>query len=262
MTSNSNHQAPASRTTERWVREPAVLGTDSVERSLWQSYWEGLSGAQRLFREQAQEYVRSLDSAIVLDRRARVLDFGCGFGFVAEALACKVGELFIWDSSANMSRFSRHLVRGHQNIRFLDLSDAETAPCNLHFDLILVNSVVQYMTFDEFSAWLVRWPTMLAPGGRIVISDLISPAHNSISDLIDILRFSVRRGLSGNRIVWAFRKLGRYRRVRGTCPLGRIGVEELSQRGKAAGLTMTRLPANLTHFTKRFTAILTDADSD
>jgi SAM-dependent methyltransferase len=262
MTNNSNREAPASRTTERWVREPAVLGTDSVERSLWQSYWEGLSGAQRLFREQAQEYVRNLDSAIVLDRRARVLDFGCGFGFVAEALADKVGKLFIWDSSANMLRSSRLLLRGYRNIRFLDLSDAETARCNLHFDLILVNSVVQYMTFDEFSDWLVRWATVLAPGGRIVISDLIPPDHNSISDLIDIMRFSVRRGLSGNTIVWAFRKLGRYRRVRGTCPLGRIGVEELSQRGKAAGLTMTCLPANLTHFTKRLTVVLTEAECD
>jgi SAM-dependent methyltransferase len=221
-----------------------------------------LSGAQRLFREQAQEYVRNLESAIVLDRRARVLDFGCGFGFVAEALADKVGELFLWDSSANMLRSSRVLVRGHQNIRFLDLSDAPAVPCNLRFDLILVNSVVQYMNLDEFSAWLASWATMLAPGGRIVISDVIPPDHNSISELMDILRFSVRRGLAGNAIVWAFRKLGRYRRVRGTCPLGRIGLEELSQRGKAAGLTMTCLPANLTHFRKRFTVVLTEAEWD
>jgi SAM-dependent methyltransferase len=235
---------------------------DSVERCGWQSYWQGLSGAQRFFREQAQEYVRNLESAIVLDRRARMLDFGCGFGFVAETLAYKVGELFIWDSSANMLRSSRLLVRGQQNIRFLDLSDAQAVPSNLRFDLILVNSVVQYMTFDEFSAWLIRWATVLAPGGRIVISDLIPPDHNSISDLIDIIRFSVRRGLAGNAIVWLFRKLGSYRRVRGTCPLGRIGLEELSQRGKAAGLTMTCLPANLTHFTKRFTVVLTEAECD
>jgi SAM-dependent methyltransferase len=262
MINNLNREAPASKTPESWIQPPTVLGTDSVKPHGWESYWEGLSGGQRLFREQAREYVHNLESAIVLDRHARVLDFGCGFGFVAEALAYKVGELFIWDSSATMLRSSRLLVSGHQNIRFLDLSDAPVVPCNLRFDLILVNSVAQYMAFDEFTAWLVRWATMLAPGGRIVISDLIPPDHDSVSDLIDILRFSIRRGLTGDAIVWTFRKLGRYRRVRGTCPLGRIGLEELSQRGKAAGLTLTCLPANLTHFRKRFTVVLTEAECD
>ena len=257
MTNILDRQTPASKTPERWVREPPVLGTESVEQRGWQFFWEGLSGAQRFYREQAREYVRNLESAIFLDRRARVLDFGCGFGFVAEALAYKVGELFVWDSSPNMRRFLRLLVRGQPNIRFLDLSKAQAVPGNLRFDLILVNSVVQYMTFDEFSTWLVGWATVLAPGGRIVISDLLPPDHNSTSDLIDILRFSVRRGLAGNAIVWAFRMLGRYRRMRIACPLGRIGLTELSQRGKAAGLTMTCLPANLTHFTKRFTVVLT-----
>ena len=70
-----------------WSEEPHVMENVSDERSGWESYWEGLSDNQRIFREQSDDYVRNLQSAFQLDRRARVLDFGCGFGFVTEMLA-------------------------------------------------------------------------------------------------------------------------------------------------------------------------------
>ena len=107
-----------------------------------------MSDNQQIFREQSDDYVRNLESAIELDQRARVLDFGCGFGFVAELLAPRVGELFLWDASANMRRRARVKVAGCRNIRFLDLSDTQASRRDLRFDLILVNSVVQYMTPD------------------------------------------------------------------------------------------------------------------
>ena len=101
-----------------------------------------------------------------IDPRARVLDFGCGFGHVAEMLSSRVEELFLWDASANMRSHARLKLDGQRNIKFLDLSDPKTPPHDLCFDLILVNSVVQYMTLDEFSTWLITVAQMLAPGGR------------------------------------------------------------------------------------------------
>jgi SAM-dependent methyltransferase len=238
------------------------VAKERFEAPGWKSYWEGLGGAEPFFRAQAQEYVRNLESALVLDSRARVLDFGCGFGFVAEALAPKVGELFVWDSSANMLRCTQRLVAGCRNVRVLDLSDPQTVPCDLRFDLIVVNSVVQYMSLDEFSVSLACWRTLVAPGGRIVISDLIPRNHHAISDVMDMLRFSARRGILGDAILWAFRKLGRYRRVRRVSSFGGIGLEELSQRGKAEGLTVNCLPANLTHFKRRLTVLFTEPGGD
>jgi hypothetical protein len=58
----------------------------------------------------------------------------------------------------------------------------------------------------------------------------------------------------------AMRDLGRYWMMRRSCPLARIGLKELSQRGKAASLSVSCLPANLTQFSKRLTAIFTAAD--
>jgi SAM-dependent methyltransferase len=228
----------------------------------WTAYWEGLEGRLSIFRAQAEDYVRKLESAIALHPKTRVLDFGCGFGFVAEALASKVGEVFVWDSSANMLRQAQMNLAGQQNVRFLDLSNPQAVPHDVRFHLILVNSVVQYMTLDEFSAWLPRWRTMLAPGGRVVVSDLIPLDHHAVSDIADLLKFSVRRGVLWNEILWAIHKLGRYRGVRRQWPLSRIGLEELSRRGNVGGLSVSCLPGNLTHFTKRLTVIFTDAKQD
>ena len=59
---------------------------------------------QVLFREQADEYVRNLAGTGLLPSTGRVLDFGCGFGFVARGLSSRVGDLFLWDASENMRR--------------------------------------------------------------------------------------------------------------------------------------------------------------
>jgi SAM-dependent methyltransferase len=253
-------ESPAAEIPECWRLEPAVTKSNTGVRDGWKFYWEELRDNQQIFREQSDDYVRNLESTIELDPNAVVLDFGCGFGFVAEMLSPLVGELFLWDASANMRRRARVKVAGCRNIRFLDLSDSQASPRDLRFDLILVNSVVQYMTLDEFSAWLLRWRQMLAPAGRIVVSDLIPPDYPAVWDFVDLLRFSARRGFLARAIWEALGEIFSYLSVRQARPLTRIGREELRQRGKAAGLAVHYLPCNLAFFTKRITAVFTQAD--
>jgi SAM-dependent methyltransferase len=240
-----------------WSLELSIVENRHCAQTAWAVYWEGLNDNQELFRAQAREYVQNLQSTLLVEPEASVLDFGCGFGFVAEMLASRVEKVFLWDTSANMRRRARLNASGHPNIRYIDLSDPKAIPRSLRFDVILVNSVVQYMSADDFSAWLVQWPSMLSPGGRIVVSDLIPPDYRSVSDIVDLLRFSASRGFLARAIWQAFTELLRYLRVRRRCPLYRIGREELIQRAKTAGLTVSCLPRNLTHFTKRVTAIFT-----
>jgi len=256
-----SHESQAPEIPKCWFLAPGVTEHTSDEPCGWKAYWEELSDNQRIFREQSDEYVRNLESAMVPDRGARVLDFGCGFGFVAEMLAPQLAELFLWDSSANMRCRARLNVAGRQNIRFLDLSDPKSLSPDMQFDLILVNSVVQYMTLEEFSAWLLRWRNMLAPGGRIVVSDLIPTDYPALWDIVDLLRLSARRGFLVRAMWQAFSEIWRYWGVRRVRPLSRVRREDLSQRGKDASLTVSYLPANLTHFKKRLTAVFTQAEA-
>jgi SAM-dependent methyltransferase len=244
-----------------WLLEPGVTQRASNEHDDWNSYWEELRENQRLFHEQSDEYFRNLCAALGLDPRMRVLDFGCGFGHVAELLAPHVGELSLWDTSANMRRRARLNLAKQHNIRFLDFSDPNASNSGLRFDLILVNSVVQYMTPEQFSTWLLRWRNMLATSGRIVVSDLIPPNYPTIRDIVDLLRFSGRRGFLVRAVWQAFSEIWRYWGVRRARPLFRVGPEDLSQRGRDAGLTVSCLPTNLTHFKKRLTAVFAHAEA-
>src|SRR5688572_20531179 len=123
---------------------PALSPADPDER--WDGYWEDLHAESWLYREQSELYISKLAAAIPLRPDMRVLDFGCGFGFAAELLADRVREVFVWDASANMRRNTLKRLSDRANCHLLDLSDPAGAPSEPRLDLILVNSVVQYMT--------------------------------------------------------------------------------------------------------------------
>src|SRR5262249_28985463 len=160
----------------------------------------------------------------------------------------------LWPGAATIRRHARARMAPFGNVRYLDLSGPEHFPRDPRFDLILVNSVCQYMTPDEFSGWLGHWRQMLAPGGRVVISDLIPPDYSGSRDLLHLLRFSPRRGFLLRAVFQAVGEIFRYYKTRQARPLTRFGKEELTRRGQEAGLTVEFLPRNLTHFPERLTA--------
>jgi hypothetical protein len=133
----------------------------------------------------------------------------------------------------------------------VDLS-APADPCPpLRFDLILVNSVIQYMTADELLYWLPRWAGLLEEHGRLVLSDLIPPAYGIASDLLALVTFHPIANL---------RRLGKdvvlYVRSRSSAPLLRVDQKQLQAQAASAGLDAHFLPRNLTHFARRYTAVL------
>jgi cyclopropane fatty-acyl-phospholipid synthase-like methyltransferase len=219
----------------------------------WVSYWEELSEGQLLFRQEAEECVRRLTQALPLSPGAVVLDFGCGSGFIAEGLAPLVGTIYLWDAAESMRRHAVRRLRGVANVRPLERLESPPGVC---FDLILVNSVVQYMTEVELADWLGRWQSLLAPSGRVVLSDLIPPDHRSLSDVLSLLRFSLGRGYFCRALRNVLGERKRYQQTVRAHPLLHVGRDQLTQLAQAAGLTARFLPRNLTHFAKRYTAVL------
>jgi SAM-dependent methyltransferase len=231
---------------------------DSAQKS-WRSYWNQPSTYEEVHRAQAVHYVDKLTAISPLDSKARVLDFGAGFGFVAEALVGKVGRMYLWDISESMRNQARRLLARYQNVEFLDLSGVHASVPVRSCDLIIVNSVVQYMTVEELASWLVRWRAMLSPKGRIVLSDLVpSDPPPLFFELFEALAFSARCGMFLHVISpRQIRALKRYWKTRKeTGPLLRIGEDTLRRLAGNAGLAVQILPGNLTHFSRRMTALL------
>lgn len=236
---------------------PAVPSEAVADQDAWDAYWSELPEDHRMLRENAGEYVRRLRSAIGFGPETRVLDFGCGFGNVARLLAPSVHHLSLWDDAPRMRRCAMAAVAGAPNLELLDLSTAPHEYQSPRFDLILVNSVTQYMTAAEVQTWLRRWRAMLAPRGQIVVSDVVPPDYPAGGDLWIVLQVSARRGFILRALYDAARVLPLYWRARRARPLLRISEGELRQWAAVADLTVRFLPENLTYFCDRITAAFT-----
>jgi cyclopropane fatty-acyl-phospholipid synthase-like methyltransferase len=224
----------------------------------WTSFFDQLRDDSPLYREQAAIYVSRLATTVQLDSTQRVLDFGCGFGYVATLLAPLVGELWLWDASSAMRTEAARNTAPHRNVRILDLSSTDRTPAESgRLDLILVNSVIQYMSRKDLSGWLVRWRGMLPPGGQVVASDLIPARSNLLSDPVDLIRLAARHQSPLRVAAHALGGLVSYWSVARAVPLSRVSVDDFTGRGAEAGFDTVVLPSNLTHFRRRWAAVLT-----
>ena len=228
----------------------------------WDGFWDRVTDAQRLLKEDAVEYVRNLAVVVPLTPATSVLDFGCGWGNVARLLAPVVGELYLWDDAPRMRRLALEAAAGLPNVKMLDLTPEASSVPGGPFDLILANSVAQFMTAGEFRGWLLRWRRMLAPTGNIVVSDLVPPDYPALADLLTLLRFSSSKGFLFRALYDAARVMPLYWRTRKARPLLRTSRDELAAWGLEAGLTVRAFPPNLTCFKQRITAVFTKARGD
>ena len=80
-----------------------------------------------------------------------------------------------------MRRRAGQHVLAYKNACVLDRLDLESQD-GPYIDVILVNSVIQYMSAEELSQWLGRWSHMLLPGGSLVISDITTSQAGALVD--------------------------------------------------------------------------------
>ena len=142
-----------------------------------------------LFPPEAVEYAQNLSDALPLSPSLRVLDFGCGYGHVTRLIAPEVACIGFWDAAESMRTAAARNLASVDNAFPWDEGDLDQP-----FDLVLVNSVVQYMTADELAGRLRQFAQMLRPGGRVILSDLSPPGHRPLADIWSLFHFSARRG--------------------------------------------------------------------
>lgn len=225
------------------------------EKQAWDDYWERLDDSQPIFRLEAKDFVERFNRMFTDATGARLLDFGCGFGLLAEEISSRVAELMVWDSAANMRSIAYARLSGIDNVGFVDLSDSSVDMPAGEFDFILVNSVIQYMTFDELSVWTRSWKAMLAPGGRLVISDIMTDKYSFVRDLFAFLAVCRRNGVLMRSILAGIRAIGDYSAVKASRPLLRLDAAQISTIAGGADLDVTILPENLTYHYGRITAV-------
>lgn len=215
----------------------------------WISYWNGKPTVYVCQRHKETHYAAIANdiARLVPHANAHVLDFGCGEALAADVVARRCGRLYLCDAATTVTDALRHRYAEEPAITVLPLAALGDVPAG-SLDLIVVNSVLQYISREQLKQNIEMWKPLLAPGGRIVFADIIPPDLGAVSDAMALLKFGWREGF----VVSAFAGLARtalsdYRKLRAS-----LGLETYSEADFIAllgsnGLAAERIHPNLGH---------------
>lgn len=184
-----------------------------------------------------------------------VLDFGCGEATEASVVAARCRRLWLSDAApAVLGRVARRFA-GDPVIRTATPAEVEALPAG-SLDLVVVNSLLQYLPRAELVRWLAIWHDKLRPGGRVVLGDVIPPDVNPLTDALALLRF----GWEGGFLTGAFVGLVRtffsdYRNLRAQLGLSTYEESDILSLVETAGFTATRRRPNIGHNQARMTIV-------
>ncbi len=184
---------------------------------------------------------------------ARVIDYGCGEAIHADHVAAATAELWLCESAASVRASLTRRFRDNSRIKVLAPDEVERLPAT-SIDLVVANSLVQYVTPVELDRLLAIWRNLLVPGGILIAADVIPPGVGVLTDTIALLRYAARNGFLLAAIIGLGRTIfSRYRRLRAKLGVSCYGEAEFLAKLAAGGFEAERLPFNLEHNQARMT---------
>jgi SAM-dependent methyltransferase len=224
----------------------------------WRDYWNQDTPIYVNARHKAVHYAliaRQIAEALPLGDAASggatggpaVLDFGCGEALSADVVAKRCRVLHLCDGaelvrsrlSAQFSRLGNVVVMSPEQL-------GEIPPASL--DLIVVNSVVQYLSRADLDSLLATWRGLLKPDGQLLIADVIPHDVGPLTDVMALLKLGAQNGF----FIASFFGLARtffsdYRKTRAALGLSHYSEAEMLAILSAAGYTARRRQPNLGH---------------
>ena len=115
-------------------------------------------------------------------------------------------------------------------------------------DLVVANSLMQYLTRAELERLLAIWRRILKPGGRLVVADVIGPAQSALADALALLRFAAANGFLFAALFGLARTVfSDYRKLRARLGLAHYAEADMLALLSRAGFAAERLRPNLGH---------------
>ncbi len=202
------------------------------------------------FRQIAEDIIRYIPAP-----DAVVLDYSCGEALSAGLVAAACGRLILAEPAPGVrgrliARFAPNLkirVRSLEELRHME-------PGSL--DLVVMNSVAQYMTPDDLDRALLVLRRLLKPHGRLVLGDILQPNVGMATDVTALLRMARQHGFLKDALVGLVRTaLSDYRQLRNTIGLQRYEEAEVLDKLTAAGFVAVRAERNIGHNPSRMTFV-------
>jgi SAM-dependent methyltransferase len=221
----------------------------------WASFWDqphSIYVNARHFDAHYRDIARGI-VGLLPGPDARVIDYGCGEAIHADLVAAAAAELILCDSAPSVrARLSRRFA-DNRKIRMLAPDEIARLPDG-SIDLVVANSLVQYVTPAELDRLLQLWRRLLAPRGVLIVADVIPPGDGVLTDTRALLRYAARnRFLVAAIVGMGCTVFSRYRKLRARLGVARYGEAEFLAKLAAAGFAAERLPFNLEHNPARMT---------
>jgi SAM-dependent methyltransferase len=223
----------------------------------WRDYWNQDTPIYASERHKLLHYRLIANDIIGLipSPKAVVLDYGCGEALFADRIAAKCSRLYLSDAAPLVRERLNERFDGIERITVLSTDDAGDIP-DASLDLVVVNSLVQYLSLDEFRALLKLMHRKLKADGRLVLGDIIPPDVSPLTDAKALLSFAWQGGFLRSAVTGLARTaFSEYRKIREEVGLAQYGEDEIIDLLQDAGFVPERAERNLGHNPARMTFV-------
>jgi SAM-dependent methyltransferase len=191
-------------------------------------------------------YISSPDSV--------VLDYACGEALSAAKVADACAKLYLAEPAPGVR--GRLIARFAPNTKIRVRSLEDVRKMDEAVDLVVMNSVAQYMTPEELDSAFAVIRRLLKPAGRLVLGDILRPEVGMARDVLALLKFARTHGFLKDALYGlASTALSDYRQLRTRVGLQRYGENEMIEKLGRAGFSATRAHQNIGHNPWRMTFV-------
>ena len=127
------------------------------------------------------------------NRRGIVLDWGCGDALAADRIAERCNMVFLYDAAESARARLRRYYDDRSRIRILEKSGLDEL-ADGSVDLIIVNSVIQYLSDEQLNDALALFNRLVKSSGAFLLGDVVNPGTGNLRHLTTFLRFAWQYG--------------------------------------------------------------------
>lgn len=223
----------------------------------WRDFWNGEHAIYVSPRHKALHY-RGIATDLIShipSKDAVVLDHGCGEALDAARVAAACGQLYLCEAAPSVRDKLRAMLGGKANVAVVSPEEVESLP-EPTFDLVVANSLIQYLSREELVALLATWHGKLKPGGRLVVADIIPPDVSPLTDASQLLAFAWRGGFLTAALAGLVRTaFSDYRKLRAQYGLSTYRTDEITGLIATAGFEDVTPAKNFGHNPHRLTLV-------
>jgi ubiquinone/menaquinone biosynthesis C-methylase UbiE len=223
----------------------------------WIDYYDSTHTiyASKLHRDLHFQLIAHDIVGYIAAKDAVVLDYSCGEALSAAKVADACAQLILAEPAPGVRGRLIARFAPIPKIRVRSLDDLKKMP-EQSVDLVVMNSVAQYMTPMELDTAFAILHRLLKSSGRLVIGDVLRPEVGMPTDVYALLRFAAKHGFLRDALIGLLAtSLSDYRQLRSKLGLQRYSEDTMIAKLEAAGYSAARAPKNIGHNPWRMTFV-------